>query len=194
LIREKQGADIIRELLSRESQLVLDPTLLISKEEWHSLAKENYSVSERYILVYAFSGSKNIMDFAKNISKKTGHKIVWISNTYKKSMNIKYVKSAGPEEFLGLFINAEYIITNSFHGTAFSINLNKQFFTEMLLDTSGVNSRLEDILELFGLENRIVTSCDAGIIDTPIDYKEVNRILETEREKSVSLLRSTIEK
>lgn len=194
LVREKQGADIIRELLSREAQVVLDPTLLLSKEEWHSVAKEGYSaVDGKYILIYAFGGSKNIWNLAENISKKTGYKIVCIANTYKKSINIKYIKSAGPEEFLGLFKNAEYVITNSFHGTAFSINFNKQFFTEMLPDTMGVNSRIEDILDLFRLDNRIITSSDASVIDILINYNEMNEILETERKKSMALLKNLIE-
>lgn len=192
-IREKQGADIIKELLSKEVQVVLDPTLLVTKEEWYNLAEETNSNKSKYILVYAFGGSKYIKDFAENISKETGYKIIWLSNTYKRRISIKYKKSAGPEEFLGLFKNAEYIITNSFHGTAFSINFNKQFFTEMLPETKGVNSRLEDILELFGLEDRKLDGCDANVIHKRIDYHEVNRKLEAERKKSIALLKSIVQ-
>lgn len=190
-VREQQGAKIISKLFRKDVQVVLDPTLLISKEEWFKLSKDYFS-KNKYILVYAFGGSKNIMDLAKNISKKTGYKVVWISNTYKKSINIKYVKSAGPEEFLGLFKNAEYIITNSFHGTALSINFNKQFFTELLPESKGTNSRMEDILELFKLENRIITSSNSSVIDIPIDYTEVNRILKTERKRSIDFLKCIV--
>jgi len=188
LIREKQGVDIIRELLCKEAKVVLDPTLLVSKEEWYSLAKGNQFNRKKYILVYAFGGSKYIMDLAKNISKQTGYQIICISNTYKKSINTKYVKSAGPEEFLGLFKNAEYIVTNSFHGTAFSINFNKQFFTELLPESHGTNSRLQDILDLFDLRHRQILSSNINISDTQIDYSKVNKILTTERKKSLSYL------
>ena len=133
------------------------------------------------------------MSLAKNLSQKTGYEIVIISNNYKKSTVVKYEKAAGPEDFLGLFKNVEYVITNSFHGTASSINLNKQFFTELLPESSGVNSRFEDILELFDLRNRQILNRDISIIDTPIDYAKVNKIKEIERKKSVSLLKKIIE-
>lgn len=192
LIREKQGAVLIKELLGKEAQVVLDPTLLISKEEWGSLIKDKSLINMKYILVYAFGRSTNIMNLAKKISKETGYKIIWISNTYRMSISIKYIKAAGPEEFLALFKNAEYIVTNSFHGTAFAINFNKQFFTELLPESLGVNSRLEDILDLFEIESRIIKSCDPSVINAPIDYKKINKILAKEREKSTFLLKKII--
>lgn len=190
-VREKQGAQLLKDLISREAEVVLDPTLLLSKEEWYNLAKKSFKPHLKYILVYAFGRSSNIFNLANHISKKTGYKIVYISNTYNKNLKIYYVKSAGPEEFLDLFKNAEYIITNSFHGTAFSINFNKQFFIEMLPESLGVNSRLEDLLKLFGLQNRIITSSDADIINE-INYEKVNTILEIEREKSINFLKNII--
>lgn len=193
LIREKQGAKIIKELVSKESAVVLDPTMLLSKEEWLTLSNDVQSSNGKYILVYAFGGSRNIKDLALNISNKTGYKILWINNTYKYSTKINYIKSAGPEEFLSLFNNAEYIITNSFHGTAFSINFNKQFFTELLPKSTGVNSRLEDILDLFNLNGRRVLSSEASVIESRIDYETVNAKLEEERMKSTSLLKHAIE-
>lgn len=196
LIREKQGVKIIKDLLSRESSVVLDPTMLLSQKQWlTSLGLDktkSYYLNKKYILVYAFAGETNIKKLAINISMRTGYKILWISTTYKHSVKIKYIKTAGPEEFISLFSNAEYIITNSFHGTAFSINFNKEFFTEMLPESSGVNSRLEDILELFGLQERMITSSDADVIDSRIDYDKVNLRLKEERDKSLSLLYDTI--
>ena len=193
LIRENKGAKIIKELLSKESSVVLDPTMLLSKERWLTLINNTQNSNDKYILVYAFGGSQNIKDLALNISHKTGYKILWINNTYKHSAKIRYIKSAGPEEFLSLFNNAEYIITNSFHGTAFSINFNKQFFTELLPESTGVNSRLEDILDLFDLKERRVLSSDASVIESQIDYEKVNIKLEEERTKSISLLKHAIE-
>lgn len=193
LIREKKGREIINNLISKESNIVLDPTLLVSKEEWYEIATEKKHLKDKYILVYAFSGSKYIMDLAKNISKKTGYKIIWICNSYKKSFNIKYIKSAGPDEFLGLFKNAEYIITNSFHGTIFSINFNKHFFTELLPETKGTNSRMVDVLELFNLSDRIINDSEITNIELKIDYKKVNEILKYERNRSLMLLKQACE-
>lgn len=195
LIRENQGSKIIQDLLSKSSSVVLDPTMLISKEQWIKklkLEKSTYKINDKYILVYAFAGSTNIKKLAINISKETGYKILWISSTYKQSFRIKYIKEAGPKEFVSLFSNAEYVITNSFHGTAFSINFNKQFSMELLPESSGVNSRLEDILELFGLQDRKITSCDPDVINSEIDYKVVNEKLKIERNKSISVLEDAL--
>lgn len=192
LIREKQGADIIRDLISKESSVVLDPTMLISKYKWLRLINNTSYSNDKFILVYAFGGSEKIKDLALNISERTGYRVLWISNTYKYSNKIKFIKSAGPEEFLSLFKDAEFVITNSFHGTAFSINFNKQFFTELLPESTGVNSRLEDILELFELQDRKITSSNAKVIESQVNYDKVNIKLEEERKKSMSLLKDVI--
>jgi len=192
LVREKQGADLIKQLVNKDAKIVLDPTLLVTKEEWSYLCKEQNSMQRKYILVYAFGGSSVLMDLAKNISLKTGYRIVRIEFGHKLSIGIKYIKSAGPEEFLELIKNAEYVITNSFHGTAFSINFNKQFSVEMLSDKSGVNSRLEDILDIFDLKDRVITTSQPNIIENKINYEKVNIILERERLNSLALLKSAI--
>ena len=83
-------------------------------------------------------------------------------------------------------------MTNSFHGTVFSINVNNLFFTEMLPESQGVNSRLEDVLDLFDLRNRQILSDDLSETGRPIDYKLINTTLELEREKSLSFLRKII--
>ena len=189
-VREKQGAEIVRRLLGREVEVVLDPTLLLTADEWSKISVE--PKYKDYILIYGFGGYRNLIDFAINLSKKTGLKIVNIANPYLPKFGFSYERSAGPAEFLGLFKNASYIVTNSFHGTVFSINFNKEFFTEMLPESQGVNSRLEDVLDLFDLRNRQILSDDVSESDRPIDYKLINTTLELEREKSLSFLRKII--
>lgn len=190
-IREKQGASIIKDLINKDVDVVLDPTLLLSKEQWYEIIKD-YTKHKDYILIYGFAGSENQIEFAKNLSRKTGYKIIHIANPYFRKLGFIYERAPGPREFLGLFKNAKYIVTNSFHGTAFSINLNKEFFMELLPESSGVNSRLEDILDLFELRDRQILSTDISIIDRPIDYIKVNQILEEEREKSLAFLEKII--
>lgn len=191
-VREKHGADIIEDLLRYRPSVVLDPTMLKIKEEWFDFANE-YKNKDKYILIYGFSGKNYMMDLAKNIAKKTGYQIVIIQNNYLPSFNIKYEKTAGPKDFLGIFKNAEYILTNSFHGTAFSINLNKEFFTELLPESTKVNSRLEHVLNLFNLEDRKITGSNPDIIENKINYTEVNKKLNNERMKSVQFLKEIID-
>ena len=189
--REKQGAKIIKDLLSINTPVVLDPTLLVKKEEWYSLA-EDYKSKKDYILIYAFGGSANIMEFAKNLAKKTNCKIVSIANPYFNKLGFYYEKKAGPERFLGLMKNARYVITNSFHGTVFSINFNKEVFVEMLPKEQNVNSRLENALDLFDLKDRQVLNTDVFIVNKKIDFSKVNRILEIERRRSMEFLEKII--
>ena len=190
-VRENQGAKIIKELLGVDVETVLDPTLLLTKEEWFEIA-EDYTKNEKYILIYGFGGAKYKMNFAKNLSKKTGCKIVHIVNPYFNERGILYEKSLGPKEFLGIFKNAQYIVTNSFHGTAFAINFNKEFFVEPLSEAFGTNSRLTNILDLFGLKDRLIFSEDISMYDKAIDYDNVNKVLNGERKNSLEFIRKII--
>ena len=117
-VREKQGAQIIKRLLDKDVPVVLDPTLLVTKEKWFKLA-DGYTKYKNYILIYGFGSSNNLIEFARNLSKKTGYKIIHIANPYFRKIGFTYERAVDPKGFLGLFKNAKYIITNSFHGTAF---------------------------------------------------------------------------
>jgi len=192
LVRESQGATLVSELTAKDSSVVLDPTFLLSKEEWLQVSEEAEVNEEKYILVYAFGGSKHIEPLATNISKETGLKIKQIKNTYRKSRNISYIKSAGPSEFIKLINNAEYVITNSFHGSVFSIIFNKKFFVELLPSSIGTNSRLEDLLNLFSINDRIIDSSNSQVINKKIDYMTISKTLEIKKEESMEMLSKVI--
>ena len=95
---------------------------------------------------------------------------------------------------MGLFQNARYVVTNSFHGTAFAINFNKDFFLEMLPESHGVNSRLENILDVFDLRERQIVYGENASIGVPINYRQVNQTLSSERKKSLEYLNNIIKK
>ena len=173
-------------------EVVLDPTMLISKLEWERIA-EDYKKKTNYILLYAFSRISSTMKmFIEKLSKRTGCEIVYISHTLLRPIKATYEKCVGPTEFLGLFKNARYIVTNSFHGTAFSIIFNKDFFLEMLPESQYVNSRLENILDVFGLKKREIIKGKNDFIDEPIYYNKVNQKLLIERQKSLSFLNKIV--
>jgi hypothetical protein len=171
--------------------MVLDPTLLLSRQDWEFVS-ENYSGESNYILIYMFGNSPTVKKFAEGLSQNSGCKILYISNSWIRRINAKYVRCLGPAEFLGLFKNARYIITNSFHGTCFSINFNKDFFLEMLPESAGVNSRLENILDLFDLRSRQIINGENDNIFQPIDYEKVNKQLLAERQRSLDFLHKII--
>lgn len=192
-VREKQGQNIIKELCNLDVSVVLDPTLLLNKNEWLKL---NFSKQKRqkYILVYCLRKSNLLNGMAKILKRETGFELVILSPRTKYTYSKFSAATAGPEEFIELFMNAEYVLTNSFHGTAFSINFNKKFLVD--LDTKSAqntNSRLLNILELVNLTGRIVSEPqDIRKMYEEIDYKKVNGILNIERKTSLDYLKISL--
>jgi len=192
-VREWQGNQIISNLIGKNVEVVLDPTMLIKKLEWERIA-EDYKKKTNYILLYAFSRVSTTMKmFIEKLSRQTGCEIVYISHSLLNPIKATYEKCVGPTEFLGLFKDARYIVTNSFHGTAFSIIFNKDFFLEMLPESQGVNSRLDNILDVFGLKKRQIVKGENDFIDEPVDYNKVNQKLLIERQKSLEFLNRIVE-
>lgn len=187
-VREQQGAEIVRQTAKREAEVVLDPTLLIDGNEWKKIAKPSKYGKKKFLLVYMLLNSPSLILFAEKLAKERGLEIICIGNGRRK--NITYASDIGPAEFLDLFSRAEAVVTNSFHGTAFSVNLNKDFFVELHNVKNSRNSRMEDILKLFGLENRLIS--DGAASNKKVDFKRVNKLLDDEREKSVSFLKNAI--
>jgi len=191
-VREEAGRKIIGDLLGRDAVVSIDPTLLIDKTVWAEEMK--YRAPEKpYILVYSFLVSDKMAEFVNRLSKEKGLKIVVLAPAKKllkksKFNNAKYLTNLPPEGWVQYFKGAEYIITNSFHGTVFSINFNKKFFVELLPPPSKVNSRLTNVLELFGLTDRYIN--EEFNFGGEIDYEKVNEILKDERKKSIDYLES----
>lgn len=188
-VREKRGAEILRSLTGREVEVALDPTLLLLQEEWEKIAKVNKKSD--FILIYSFGLTSTMKSFAKMLSKETGFRIVFfpVSYSVRHQINATYIKMASPEDYLGLFKNARYVVTNSFHGTVFSIIFNKPFFIERREENHpNSNSRFENLLNLLGLHEREIINGKNDAIENPIDYTCVNSILEQERMKSIAYL------
>lgn len=193
LVREWQGANIVKNLLKADPDKVLDPTLLLDKFEWSKLKNTSNPIENGYILLYGLIDLSELKNFAEKLSEKTGLKIIWTrAFVEQKIKNCVKKYTSGPEEWLTLFLNASYIVTNSFHGTAFAINFNKNFFTGYLPPPAKNNSRLENILEMFNLQNRLIIDGDNTDMLKDIDYTEVNKILENEREKSLNHLKMMV--
>ena len=188
-VREKAGARIIQELCYKKVPVVLDPTLLLDRFEWEKIAKPYKR--NKYILIYLLAPSEAVYKLAEKLSDDFNLEIIVISvdfRSFKFGRKYKCILTAGPEEFLGLFTNAEYVITNSFHGTVFSIIFNKKLIVDYLKD-KGRNTRLENILHLFNLENRVLKNDNYLELCTDVNYKNVNIILENQRKKSINYLK-----
>lgn len=186
-MREASAVSIIGELLDREANLVLDPTLLLTNEDWSTVATD-YSDKGDYIFVYQLAPSQRLIDFAQNLSKKTGYPLKFIMFPMGKPIKAQNGFTEGPSEWLGLIKDAKYVVSDSFHGTAFSIIFNKNFYTEIAPSRVGFGTRIEGILETFNLKDRLIRKPDE--IDlTPIDYDQVNLELARRREDSLVVLK-----
>ena len=191
-VREKQGAEVIERLTDQPVSVVLDPTLLLSANEWLQVAKCP-QIKEKYILVYQLGISKRMVNFVKDISKRTGLRILYIPFPLGGYVGCRCRWKIGPAEWLGLFANASYIVTDSFHGTAFSILFNKPFYTEASGQHQSVGSRLHNLLEMFGLEDCLFSDKSQFEIAPEVDYEYVNEKLDSERNKSKDFLKSILD-
>ncbi len=185
-VREEQGAKIIKELIDKDATVLVDPTLLMSRDFWEQTSISP-NVDYNYILVYKITKEENLFTFARQLSKQTGLPILFIPNNAKKLFGDKTLFSVGPEEWLGYINKASYVVTNSFHGTVFSIMFGKKFFVD-LSSKNIASSRQATLLKLFGLEERIIANYSPDILDKEIDYSLVQEILTKQQKKSFEFL------
>lgn len=188
--------DSAKELLSSigiESTHVLDPTFMLDRNEWQKYASPR-TVKEPYLLVYLpynIADKDLIYKSICKIAKKKKLKVVTFSWGYH---NDKYadetIKWASPGDFLSLMTHADYVVTNSFHGTAFSINLNKQFRAYL---PSAFTTRVTSIMDLCGVaDRRLGSEITDSQIDETINYEPVNKILDAERQKALDFLNTAL--
>lgn len=194
-VREKTGVRIVRELTGKTAQLVVDPTLLLDRNEWSSVANVSRVPDDAYILLYVLKDSRYITRLAKDLAFKYGWNIVRIcKNAYRQDAagsGIHDILDAGPDEFVGLFSKACLVLTNSFHGTVFSLLFQKDFYT-ILKPGKDNNSRQTDLLSALGLGNRIVYE-GCFIRQPPVDYVSVQEKIDNMREASERFLFNAVE-
>lgn len=174
-VRESSGVNLVKELTGRTAQLVCDPTLLLNKSEWTMFMKPVSNMPQRYVLIYQLSESDAIVKLATRIGKQEQipvYRICKRAFKVKKDKGVVNILNAGPSEFLSLITNASFIITNSFHGTAFSINFDVPFYIVVSAKKKN-NNRMESLLDYVGLGKRIVKD-DVDITNLPIVGYDVN--------------------
>lgn len=199
-IREKQGAEIIKQHTGRDAEVVLDPTLLLSKDEWEKEMKQTDNVSslENYIFCYLLGKNQAPIQYACQLSQFTGYPIVGVETKFShiKTREIKRIV-AGPFDWLRLIRNASYVLTDSLHGTLFSIIFRKQFGVfKRFRDDDPIcqNSRIYNILDITGLQSRLITyeAPPGTFFEERIDYDKVQLLLDLERHKSLMFLERAI--
>ena len=189
-VREAVGKKIVKKLTGRDSTLVLDPVLLLTKEQWSDVMPSKTS-KESFIFSYTNRDSQ-MADFLKT-GYQIGNRKHYVLSRYTRPgdflnsrVKVKYCMS--PEEFLWVINNADMVVSASFHCVALSIILNRPFVAITTGD-AGKDERLLSMLTTLGLEDRIMKEgMKAEDVNRPIDYESVNKRIEEMKELSVNYI------
>lgn len=189
-VREEAGAEIIKELTDRDAKVVVDPTMILTKNEWLSISKiPSHKPMKQYLLTY-FLGKipKDRMRLLKDIAKKNDLDIV---NLAQVKDRVPYL--SGPSEFIDYINSASIFCTDSFHGAAFSILLNTPF---MVFNREGkspsMNSRIDTLLKTFKLESRIAEEIKTNEQLFDVDFSHTISILEEKRMEALNYLKKAL--
>lgn len=188
-VREHQGVKIVKELTGLEPQIVVDPSMLITKEKWERQMCVFKGLPSHYIVKFIFNERHFVNSFCDALHKKHGYPIITIGGIGpKKNLANGYTGPIGPQEWLSIIHNADCVVTDSFHGAAFSIIFNKNVYISL---ASSTKSRLETLVDTYGLEEQVITE-EAKEMPGAIDYDGINKLLNTKRDESLEFLKSSL--
>ena len=200
-VREASGVKVVRELAARPASHVLDPTMLLSADEWKKEIVQKSKFPKKFIFCYCmnyvFDPFPQMLELLHHLSAVMNMPVLfWGGRQYwdvVKDSNIEVVYGFGPEEFLEIYDKASFVVTNSFHGVAFAINFQKDFFAVLNPNPTTTDDRVKDCLTTFDLENRGLNLAEININDIkiqniPTDHSESQKRLNKLRDDSISYL------
>lgn len=201
-VREDKGQKLVKELIDREVPVVCDPTLMFTADEWGMHLKPERLIKEAYLFCYFLGNNPEQRDFVRRVKEQTGYRIVQLQ------FCDEYIKSdegfpdyapynVGPIEFVQLIRDAEYVFTDSFHCSVFSMLFSKKFFTFRRYNNDSVvstNSRLYSLLSLAKLSDRLLNANEniSECLNSVIDYNSVHQELFNLRKFSEDWLRNCL--
>lgn len=190
-VREQSAVELL-ESMDIKSTLVLDPTLMLEADEWRKLAAKQKK-EKPYILIYQLNPNPQMDQYAERLAQKKNWEVVRIGfGRSDRQKGVRCVMMPSVEEFLGLFCDAACVLTDSFHATAFSLNLGTDFISIL---PGRFGTRIESITKLTRTENRILSSYDdLTVIDGDIDKENIQNIFAVERKKGFAFLKNAIRK
>jgi len=186
IVREKTGVSIIKEMFGEEFQadIALDPTFLISKDDWKNIETKPANITNKYILLYVFGNPTELIQYAEILAKMMNCPVIYISNDIVEKIDAIYARSIGPKEWLYLIDHAEVVITNSYHGLIFSLIFRKEFWVGLNPPPDNTNSRILDLLSLVNLKDRIINKYNKPKFVKNMDYEDIYDKLMVEMENS----------
>lgn len=185
-VREKTGLDILKSLGIDFGCVVPDPVFLLSRDEWSALVPQCDKAVEPYLLVYDFDHDPLVRSLARKISKERGLRIF---SVFDESYADKCFPCAGPERFLELVRNASFVISNSFHATAFSMIFERDFAVTPRREK--INTRMTDLCERVGLTGSVAR--DESFVISNIDFDKINEHLICEKQRGTAYIGMVLE-
>lgn len=190
--REVAGAGLIEDLTGKKTQVLVDPTLLLGKNDWNEIAK-TVKAPEKYIFFYTLFANQNMIKIVKSISKRLKLPVVtpYVSNQHDMLSGFIKVTDCGPEEFLSYLMHAQLIICSSFHGSVFSILYEKPFYSINGMDDLRVNT----LLTKTALTSRAITleEVESKVEQwSKIDFTQSKSAIELEKKKSIRYLSNAL--
>ena len=184
-VRESSGLNILNDLGIQEAVQVLDPVFLLPKEKWESII-EYTAENDSYIFLYDFDKNEQLGLAARELAHKNGWKVYsYLDNPYCD----RCFKNAGPRAFLGLIKNAEMVISNSFHATAFSLIFEKNFW--VINRKEAINTRMRDLVESIDLGDRLVSNV-FDINFESVDFSMIKELLKKKIDESKAYIDNVI--
>ena len=187
-VREKQAVSMVQSLVEVPVHWSLDPVFLLDKTAWAKIARKPKEKKD-YIFEYCIIKSPLLRTITEKLSEMTGLPIIESHIDLRRHVpSAQRMPHPSADTWLGYLMNAKYVVTDSFHGCAFSINTNKDFYTAVTIN----GTRIYSILELFGLQNRVLKSIDEIDLSKTIDWNQVNVKLEDRRKECQDWLMSSL--
>ena len=182
-IRERSSLPLLASLGREDGVAVCDPVFLLSKGQWNEIVSHTHE-KERYLLVYDTEQSAKIQEIAQQIAKEKNLKIYNISG-FRLGYVDKDLWASSPIDFVRLIRDADYVVSNSFHATAFSLIFERDFC--VVNRSEGINERMKSLLMSYNVEDRLVNSYSASLLNS-IDYRLVNPLMQKNIDDSKSFL------
>ena len=187
-IRENGMVDYIKKQVNVPVQKVCDPTLLLTADEYNKIISNNCRDKDKYLLLYARRYNKKMEEYAEKIAKENGWKIIEISLRATNAKKHIMAYDAGVEEFLSLVKNAQFVVTNSFHGMIFSVQFKKQF---VVFSREQCDTKIIELLQTFGLTDRMLVTGNEKY-NKEINYELVHKNIDEFRKNSLLFLKNQL--
>lgn len=186
-VREEEAVELLDSIGVHGAVHVIDPTLMLTRDDWKRIASNKRIPTHPYILIYQLNKNPQFDQYAQRISRKLGLPIYRIAyGIHEKRKGEHTIVCPRVEEFLGLFLSAEYILTDSFHGTAFSLNLGRKFIA---ISPGRFSGRIMNLLKMTGTMNHYLDDYrNMDIVDQPFDFGRAQRVFDLKRSEAKSFL------